>query len=140
MGKLASLSYTEPLYVQLNVTDGANHLLASKDFQLSWGDSVSVSNDDSKLPYDLTVDFLKQTSVPSRMFKRADAPPGTNTVDWEDWVLSIAAGTTKWGSTDTDSSKLPFCNVGGWDNGDFWDWLDNVVSLGDAEHAAVSTC
>lgn len=65
------------------------------------------------------------------------APPPPVTVNWEDWILSIAAGDTHWDDKAyTDSSKLPYCEVGDWDNGNFWDWLDGVVSLGADEHSA----
>ena len=60
------------------------------------------------------------------------------TVDWEDWVLTLTAGSTKWDDKDTDSKKLPYCSVGNWDNGNFWDWLDYMTSLGAEKHSAVS--
>ena len=53
----ASLNYKEPLYVQLNVTDGANDLLTSQNFKLEWGDSATTASTDSKLQYDLNVNF-----------------------------------------------------------------------------------
>lgn len=133
----ASESYTAPLYVQLNITDGANNLLASKDFQMKWGDNATVSASDSKLPFDIDVDFLRSTSESSTK-KRMVGPPPPNTVNWEDWILAITAGGTSWTDKETDSSNLPYCSVGKWDNGNFWDWLDGVISLGGDEHLPVS--
>lgn len=133
----ASDSYAAPLYVQLNITDGGNNLLASQNFQMKWGDNATVSASDSKLPYDIDVDFLRSTSVSSKK-KRMVGPPPTNTVHWEDWILAITAGGTSWTDKETDSSNLPYCSVGGWDNGNFWDWLDSVITLGGDEHLPVS--
>ena len=139
----ASESYDAPLYVQLNITDGGNNLLASTNTQGTWGDTISVTADESKLPYDINVDFLRSTVVPrssgSGMIKgRIAVPPPEVLVRWEDWILTIAAGDTKWDDTDTDNTQMPWCSVGGWDNGNFWDWLDSVISLGMDEGSPVS--
>jgi hypothetical protein len=119
----ASYSYYEPLYVQLNITDGADNLLASQNFQIKWGGSVSISASESHLPYDVTVDFLEQQKPSNKLKKRVDIGPATPPVNWEAWVLSITAGNTKWNDSDTNTSNLPYCDVGGWDNGNFWDFL-----------------
>jgi len=124
-------SYNSPLYSQLNITDGGNNLLASMDFTGKWGDSSTVPASDSKLPYDIVVDFLQTTKVPSKMardkFKeRMVGGGGTETVPWEDWKLTLTAGSTHW--DDTDTSGMPYCSVGGWDNGGFGDWLDSLVT------------
>lgn len=34
--------------------------------------------------------------------------------------------------------NLPYCSVGDWDNGNFWDWLDSLTSLGADQHLSVS--
>ena len=108
-----SLDYTNPLYVELNITDGANDQIASQDYQINWGDSATVKAGDSHLPYDLTVDFTNRRSAKLR--KRLGAPPPP--VPWQDWIVTIAAGNTKWDDTVTDNTKLPYCVVGDWDNG-----------------------
>jgi len=126
----ASENYNEPLYMQFNITDGGNNLLASENFNGAWGETGTVTAADSKLPYDVSVDFLKSTIASSRMARnriRMVAPPPTITVDWEQWKLTITAGSTHWDDTDTDNSNMPYCSVGGWDNGNFWDWLNSVV-------------
>ena len=115
----ASESYNQPLYVQLNLTDGANDLIASQIFQLKWGDSASVAAGTSHLPYDVTVDFAQK--LPSkRSDKRLVVPPPPPVIRWEDWLLTIDAGNTEWNDSQTDKSKLPYCQVGAWDNGNFW--------------------
>jgi hypothetical protein len=127
--------------MQFNITDGSNNLLASENFNGAWGETATVKAADTKLPYDVTVDFLKSTTVPSRMARNrmikerlvgGGVPPPT--VDWEDWKLTITAGPTHW--DDTDTSGMPYCSVGGWDNGNFWDWLNSVV--GDDTNIPVS--
>jgi hypothetical protein len=134
----ASQSYNSPLFVQFNISDGANDMLVSKNFQLKWGDSATVTTADSRLPYDINVDFLQKTSVSKLAKRMVGPPPPPPPVKWEDWVLTIAAGSTSWDDTHTDTSTLPYCKVGAWDNGNFWDWLDSVVSLGADEHIPVS--
>lgn len=121
--KEASYSYNEPLYLQLNISDNANHLLASQNFQIKWGSSVSVTAGESHLPYDVTVDFIQQLKPSNKIKKRVDIGPAPPPVNWEAWIVSITAGNTKWDDTDTDNSKLPYCKVGGWDNGNFWGFL-----------------
>ena len=59
------------------------------------------------------------------MEKRIVDPTPPVTVDWEDWKLTITAGDTHWDETDVTGS--PYCSVGHWDNGNFWDWLNSVV-------------
>jgi hypothetical protein len=124
--------------MQLNITDGGNNLLASENFQGKWGDTATVKAADSKLPYDVSVDFLQSTKVPSRrsVNRRMVGPSPPVTVQWEDWVTLLTAGITKWDDTMTDNTKLPYCSVGHWDNGNFWDWLNSVVSLGADQNAA----
>lgn len=69
--------------------------------------------------------------------KRIGAP--IQEVNWEAWVVTLVAGDTQWNDKDdTDSTKLPYCSVGDWDNGNFWDWLNAVTSLGADEKSAVS--
>lgn len=97
----ASTSYEDTLYVQLNITDGANDLLTTANYKLHWGDTARVPATGSKLPYDLYVDFLKKRTVPTRIGRRLVKPPSPVTIDWEDWVVTLTAGITKWSVKDT---------------------------------------
>jgi hypothetical protein len=108
----ASNSYDEPLHVQLNISDGGGSLLASQNFTIDWGEYVSIPATDSKLSYSIDVGFL--TKPP--------AIPLSPSMHWEDWIVSLAAGPTSWNDTYTKSSALPYCNVGAWDNNNFWEW------------------
>lgn len=111
-------------------------MLASENFDGAWGDTAVVKAADSKLPYDVTVDFLKSTKVSRRtearkVKGRIVGPPPPVTVRWEDWVLKLTAGDTKWDDTMTTvTNPAPYCNVGGWDNGNFFDWFNSLVTLG----------
>lgn len=49
---------------------------------------------------------------------------------FEKLVVGVTAGDNKWDSTVTDTTKSPHCNVGDWDNGNFDDFLDGLLSLG----------
>ena len=132
--------------MQLNITDGAGHLLASQDFSTSWGDSISVPALITGLPYDIVVDMTETIPITRKARAKRHAEylemlrrdplccGGTTPVDpFEKWEIGITAGTTTWNSGDTDSSTMPFCRVGGWDNGNFEDWLLSVLSLGDIQ-------
>ena len=130
----ASEDYSQPLYVQLNITDGADDLLASQNFKIAWGQSVSVPAADTKLPYDIVVDFLSWTTSKGKFVKRLLGPPLTTSINWEAWILSLTAGSASWKDTDTDTSVLPYCKVGGWDNDNFLE----VLGL-EAGHTPVST-
>jgi hypothetical protein len=129
-----SETYNTPLYVQLNVTAG-NAPTVSNNFKLKWGQSVSVPKSDTNLAYDVTADFLMALST-SKVKRLAVPPPTPN---WEAWVVTFTAGSNNWNDKDTDKSKLPYCNVGGWDNGNFWDFLNGLTSLGAYEYWPVST-
>ncbi|TVY44268.1 hypothetical protein LOCC1_G006809 [Lachnellula occidentalis] len=118
---------TQPLYVQLNVTDGSNTLLTSKSYDMKWGGTASVSSPDTKLPYDITVEFSKKTT--SSKLRPRIGPP-VQVANWQAWIISITAGTTSWDSTVNDDTRIPYCKVGGWNNGDFKDFLDGILSLG----------
>ena len=123
--------------MQLNITDGGNNLLTSENYNMKWGGTANVPSSDSKLPYDVNVDFLKSQKEPSRKLRPRIGGP-VQMANWQAWILSITAGSTTWDSKDTDQSKLPNCKVGGWDNGNFGDFLDGIMSLGADQLAPVS--
>ena len=37
--------------------------------------------------------------------------------NFEDWPIILTAGSTRWTNDQNDTSQMPYCNVGGWDNG-----------------------
>ena len=135
-----SEAFNNPLYVQLNVTAGANAPVISKYFKLNWGQSASVLGSDTGLSYDITADFLQTSSVSKakRVKRLALVGPPPPPPNYEAWAISFTAGSTKWNDKDTDKTKMPYCNVGGWDNGNFWDFLDALTSLGADEYMPVS--
>lgn len=65
--------------------------------------------------------------------------PAQQTLLWQQWIVGLSAGNTKWDSSNMDNSKMPYCNVGGWDNGNFLDFLDALTTLGADSSAPVST-
>ncbi|TVY42216.1 hypothetical protein LSUB1_G003911 [Lachnellula subtilissima] len=120
---------TQPLYVQLNITDGGDTLLVSKSYDIKWGGTANISSTDSKLAEDISVDFTQQTSGSNKFRPRSPAPP-VQVANWQAWIVSIRVGFTTWDSTENDESKPPYCKVGGWDNGDFKDFLDGILHWG----------
>ena len=46
------------------------------------------------------------------------------------YIVEITAGTSIWSNQDIDDKVLPYCDVGGWDNGDFDTFLADLFSLG----------
>jgi hypothetical protein len=96
----ASLNSDQPLIVELNVTAGDNGRNIGATVQINWGDTAGVLKDETLLPYDVIAVF-SQFSSDSNV---------------EDWPIKLKAGSTQWTSQQTDSSQLPYCSVGGWDN------------------------
>lgn len=45
---------------------------------------------------------------------------------WKKYVVHITAGLSNWTSEDDDEAHLPYCNVGGWFDGTFLDWIDSL--------------
>ena len=155
-------------------------MLSSTNYDAAWGDVMTLSGDDTKLPWDVIVDFTKSTQVSKKLRKRgaskrelfevlrrdpeyaermrqdpelaeilrrdplactAKRDPNAMPVPqcggpistpdpYQKWEVTLEAGDSKWSTEDTDDTKLPNCSVGGWDNGDFGDFLDEVFSLG----------
>ncbi|TVY46886.1 hypothetical protein LOCC1_G002187 [Lachnellula occidentalis] len=134
-----SKDYTSPLYVQLNTTDGSNNLLTSKDFKLKWGSTANIPSSDSKLGQDVSVDFTqeRQSSSSRKLRPRVGGP--MESPDWQAWIVSIAVGSTKWDSTDT-KTRNPYCKVGKWDNGNFADFLDGILTLGADQLSPMLIC
>lgn len=130
----------QPLAGSITIHDAKNVLLKQQNFSsINWGDTVTVSKADTKLPYDVQVEFSKEN--PSTKKRRSFSllrsllllvrrgvitppppPPPTPTYDpktyWLNWWVKIRAGATSWEfSRDVypkDQSKLPWCSVGGW--------------------------
>lgn len=176
----ASLGSDLELLVQLNLTDGGGNLLSSTNYEAEWGDTMTLSGDDTKLPWDVTVEFAEQTTLSRKLRKRgvskrelfdalrrdpeyADqmardpelteilrrdpmaciakrnpipqcggvvtAPPDP----YQRYEVKLSAGDSSWSTEDTDDEHTPYCSVGGWDNGGFGDFLDEVFSLGTIE-------
>ena len=96
----ASWSYDQALSIGLNVTAGDNGPTTSGDFEIQWGGSASVLRNATRLPYDVTAVFLRSNSDNN----------------YEDWPITLIAGRTQWIYNQTNSSQLPYCKVGGWDN------------------------
>ncbi|RDL40026.1 uncharacterized protein BP5553_00005 [Venustampulla echinocandica] len=133
----ASNGVANPFFVGLQITDGGGAVLARKNFQVKWSETATISKAGSKLPYDLNVEFSKSSKALKRGLNRraGGAPPGALQYLYQNWVVGVTAGGTKWDSTQRDKAKMPYCNVGGWDNGDFGDFLDGLLSLGADSHA-----
>lgn len=174
----ASLGEDLELFVQLNLTDGGGNLLSSTDYEAEWGDTMTLSGDDTKLPWDVVVEFTKSTQLSRRLrkrgvskrelfeslrrdpeyaelmrrdpamaevlrrdpmaciAKRSPVPQGCGGAGssppdpYQKFEVSLSAGDSSWSTEDTDDESTPYCSVGGWDNGSFGDFLDEVFSLG----------
>ncbi|KAL1983529.1 hypothetical protein VTN96DRAFT_10268 [Rasamsonia emersonii] len=128
----ASESAYETFFAGLYVYDGGNKQLKNQTWQKrNWGDTLTIRSTDSKLPYDVSATFVKGEYVTIGKEKRVAPPPiKPGIMAFEKWPIDIAYGPTKWSSSDQDESKLPNCQVGGWDNGNFVDWLEAVETFG----------
>jgi hypothetical protein len=114
--ELSDGTLTDSIYLQLNVSDGGNNLLYSKWFKDSWGFTATAQIADTNLPYDVAI-TLAESSKPKPhdtrdiLEEKISAPP--RPPDVELWMVQLRAGNTHWSSDQTDSSKRPYCNVGG---------------------------
>lgn len=136
----ASESAYETFFAGLYVYDGGNKQLKNQTWQKrNWGDTLTIRSTDSKLPYDVSATFVKGEYVTIGKEKRVAPPPiKPGIMAFEKWPIDIAYGPTKWSSSDQDESKLPNCQVGGWDNGNFVDWLEAVETFGMVQQVPVS--
>lgn len=111
------------------IKDGGGNSLATAKQSPNWGDSVTLAKSDSKLPYDVVINFATTTSSKrssslfdneySAKFKRICcevAPPPRPNYAYEKRLVKVQAGSTSVDSSQTDESKMPHMNVGGWDN------------------------
>jgi hypothetical protein len=128
----ASLNYDKPLNVVLNLTAGDNAPTISQNYTIEWGDGVSIQG---SLPYEVTVDFLLLSA--DNETTSADSS-GVSAYSFEYWPILLTAGKTRWTNDQNDSSKLPYCKVGGWDNGNFGNTIDYFTSLGSDNYVFVS--
>jgi hypothetical protein len=106
------------------IFDGKNYQLTTKQFdKFSWDSTQTVGKSDSKLPYDVSVEFKGASPSNKRTWRRGslrgrDRPPPSGLTDqynFEGYVYNVNAGATSWSSQDRDDKKLPYCNVGEWD-------------------------
>jgi hypothetical protein len=128
--ELATNDMTQKIHVQLQISDNGNNLLYSNWFQDYWGFTATAQATDTNLPYHFAVTLAKSSKPKPRDTKdgleeKFSGPSARPNV--ENWIVQLQAGNTRWNSDQTDSNKHPFCNVGGWDNGDSLDFLDQIL-------------
>lgn len=105
--------------VTLEIRDGIGIERYSAERSGVWGSSATISQSDSLLPYDMTITWTTKSSRKrSSLWMRMVGGPVTTTPDrsYENRIVSIEAGSTTFDSTQTDKSKMPYMNVGKWDN------------------------
>lgn len=94
--------------------DGGNTIGMANNPQFSWGTTIIIHKEDTKLDDDIIVIFPKTTP---RFGKRMccggfTAPPDFS---YEKRLIEVQIGRLTWDSSVTDQSKTPHFNVGGWD-------------------------
>jgi hypothetical protein len=99
-----------PLNVELNLTAGDNAPTISTNFTVSWGDVTAILSHATGLPYDVSVNFVLWGYSNESM-------DNEGIYNFEDWPVLLTAGSNMWTNNRNDSSQLPYCKVGGWDNG-----------------------
>jgi len=105
-------------------------------FLQKWGNTATVAWEDSGLPWDIDVYFPAKLT-PFRRARRDARLPNEKRVGAsppvdlsQRYIVEITAGTSIWSNQDSDDQVLPYCDVGGWDNGDFDTFLGDLFSLG----------
>lgn len=114
---------------------GSSQTLSSKgvfgyNVQVLWAnistDVVAGSKTKARRDHD---DDGSKILVPERQ-RREVAPAPAPVCRLESWTVQITAGSaTFWSDGANDkTSTVPYCSVGGWDNGNFGTWLDSLIS------------
>jgi hypothetical protein len=124
------------------IKDGGGNSLGKTETSVEWGGAVTMLKGHSKLPYDVVITFPVKTSgsqkrslesgksgnvkgkkrflsgYESVKFKRicCGGLLPTPNYAWEHRIVTIQAGDMKVDTTDTDQSKMPYMNVGAYDN------------------------
>lgn len=138
--------YTDPVYLQFNISDGSGKSLYSEWSKSKWGDVVTANAKDTKLPYPVTATLTQFLLLNSRRVKDGNrapkrfvaSPDPPIIVPWEKWLIQLDAGSQSWNNGVIDPTKLPYCKVGDWDNGNFGDWIEAVLTLGGDSKLPVS--
>jgi hypothetical protein len=107
----------------VNITDGGGNLLTAQNFTSKWGETLTLSTSLTGLYYPVSVLLSTEVSKTKRSVLALSQKSGKRAVlippaigDWKSWLVRITAGSTVWGTTDTDSKKLPYYKVEGWQN------------------------
>jgi hypothetical protein len=134
----------DPIGITAEIKDGGGKSLTTKtvdlgDSGLTWGQTVTISKTDSKLPYDVILTLSTKVSKKKRTeneevnlkrcearqvsreltaAKRACGGPvtGRPNLGFESRIIQISAGPNQFDTTTIDQSAIPHMNVGGWDN------------------------
>lgn len=117
--------FANPALVEVTLFDAENKEIGKDAKEVKWGESLSLT---SKLPH--TVEIIVVNGLKLR--KRISIPPREGGVSVQGWPLDFKYSDQSWSTSDTDSAKKPYCNVGGWDNGNFGDFLGELV-FGDSK-------
>lgn len=126
--------------IQLTVKDNEGTTLwwSGEPQVMKWNQIFIISSADTKLPWNIDVDpskleltRLKRRDTNGTSHEHIAVPPPSNT--WRMFDVGIIAGPSEWTSESTDEATLPYCSVGDWDDGDFWDFVDPFLP-GGREH------
>jgi hypothetical protein len=85
-------------------------------------------------------DFSQQLELSNKIKKRLDIGESPPPVSYEGWIVSITAGHSKWNDSDTDKSNLLYCDVGGWDNSYFWDFIGVETDTPESQVPYITSC
>jgi hypothetical protein len=80
------------------------------NFTIPWGWVTAILPGASRLPYNVSVNFIGWGS-------NNETGYGDGIYGFEDWPVLLTAGSNIWSNYQNDSSQLPYCKEGGWDNG-----------------------
>jgi len=116
-----------PLDMEAEIKDGGGKSLAKTTARPDWGKEVTLGKSDSKLPYDVVINFSTKSSSSKRSFLNENSAKfkrigggfeiPTPALDWsyEKRLVAVKAGDMSVDSSQTDDKKMPHMNVGKWD-------------------------
>lgn len=110
------------MYADVDIIDGAGKGLYSNHNWRGgkWGLTETIKASDTKLPNDILVYYHNGDthSNTKRDVGIVGPPPKVPTSVWQKWIVEFTAGGANWWSDQNDESQLPYCKVGGWEDGD----------------------
>lgn len=115
----------------MEVSDNAGTVLWTSGYtKLTFDDIFSAPPEDTKLPWSIDVILFQNFDSLDANVLLPPPPPPPNW--WQSYYdVGLTAGLSRWNSGQDDESSVPYCKVGGWDNGNFDEFVADLFGFKD---------